>query len=57
MTPNNARKIRGAFQRPPLHPVRVNPKPISRPRVVYTNNINISNMSANEIDKILQSMG
>jgi hypothetical protein len=56
MTPNNARRIRGQFQKPPRHPI-AKPKPQSRPRVLYMNNINIGNLSVEEMNAILNRMG
>ena len=60
ITPNNARRIRGQFQKPPRHPV-AKPKPQSqsqsRPRVLSINNINIGNLSVEEMNAILNRMG
>ena len=54
MTPNNARRIRGTFAKPPIHPGK-SPYKSSRQRVVYTNNVNIGNMTNKEINALLKS--
>ncbi len=58
MTPNNAKRIKGTFSKPPIHPgkSRYSPPPASRPRVVYANNINIGNMTEKELNNLLKTM-
>jgi len=58
VTPNNARRIRAQFQKPPMHPGPPLYKPkATRPRVLYSNNVNIGNLTANQLNTMLRSMG
>jgi hypothetical protein len=62
ITPNNAKRIRGTFQRPPPHPrkptytPRSTPSQPSRPltrSLANLANINIGNLSVAEMDALL----
>jgi hypothetical protein len=60
MTPNKARQIQKHFYKPPRHPGRPvysPPKTMNRPRVLYMNEINIGNLTPNQINAMLESMG
>lgn len=52
ITPNNARRIRGQFQKPPLAP-----RPKRTPGVLYMNNLNIGNLTMSEMNNMLRRMG
>jgi hypothetical protein len=58
VTPNNARRIRAQFQKPPMHPGPPLYKPkATRPRVIYNNkNVNIGNLTPNEINLMIKSL-
>lgn len=63
ITPNNARRIKGAFQKPPKHPGRPThspppPKPLqSRARsITNLQNINIGNLSVAEMNALLREL-
>jgi hypothetical protein len=57
LKPNNAKRIQGHFQKPPRHPGPPVRKVAQRPRVVYMNDIDIGNLSASEINAMLERMG
>jgi hypothetical protein len=59
MTPNNAKRIYGTFSKPPRHPGNpvYSPPKLSRPRVVYANNLNISHLTPNEINALINALG
>ncbi len=60
ITPNNARRIRAQFQKPPTHPGPPVYKPVKirpqRPRSTSLNNINIGNLTVEEMNAIIESL-
>jgi len=61
ITPHNVKRIKGVFQKPPKHPGRPTyspppPLPHRRHQVLYANNLNIGNMTANQMNALLREI-